>query len=428
MPPSLTTLPPELFSCVAANVESQSTLCHLARCSRQVYLSTIPHHRHVTILEHIGQAWQEEQQEEKRRQLHKFATLLVRRRDLAGFVRSFTLHIISPWMVKYNADKTLALLLSALPKVEKVVLYYFGAFQTPYLERMIQRSALIERPLDNLPSFRALTVVEHKPDGIVLWSVGFIASLLKLPAIQFISGGIGDLGNRWSHNFGEDKNLAELESSSSPLTSLNLSTFALSAADLGHILRAPKALKTFHYRVCPPAKLDFTEICHALGPQENCLESLGFHYDDVYELCFRHTDYEFFRSMTSFTRFKTLKVFKVPAIYLRNTDTRTGRECLMDIFPPKLETLHLTCLYEGSEGMLEAVEYLLSQKSPEQIPSLKGLILEENKWMPANLMDVLRRDTREPVIQRLNRVATAQGVSVDVIDANSNLIEYPWLR
>ena len=73
-------------------------------------------------------------------------------------------------------------------------------------------------------------------------------------------------------NFGvTDKNLIELDTSSSPI-----SPTILSAADLGHTLRGPKALKALFCRAYPPTAMNFTVIRHVLGPWENCLESLGF--------------------------------------------------------------------------------------------------------------------------------------------------------
>lgn len=101
-------------------------------------------------------------------------------------------------------------------------------------------------------------------------ATGFIASLLKLPVIQEISGCFGDT---WDDERGEinpvDKYLIELDSASSPLTTLDLVVCALSKADLGHMLRAPKAPKTPFYKVCPPAYIRFTDICHALLPQKS---------------------------------------------------------------------------------------------------------------------------------------------------------------
>lgn len=52
------------------------------------------------------------------------------------------------------------------------------------------------------------------------------------------------------------------------------------AADLNLMLRAPKALKIFSYKVCPHAYTSLKDVRHALGPQEDYLETLGLGYDE----------------------------------------------------------------------------------------------------------------------------------------------------
>lgn len=125
--------------------------------------------------------------------------------------------------------------------------------------------------------------------------------------------------------------------------------------------------------------------------------------------------------MTSFISFKALKVFKTAALFLEKTDNRTERHSLVNIFPPSLETLHLTRLKGDTESVLQAVEHLLAQKSSQQIPSLKYLILEESKWtigIRSKLVDVISptwKVSQETAIGRLYMVAAAHGVSVDII-------------
>ena len=139
--------------------------------------------------------------------------------------------------------------------------------------------------------------------------------------------------------------------------------------------------------------------------------------------------------MESFISFNALKVFKTVAIFLTKTVKGTGRHSLINIFPPNLETLHLTRFQARFESLLEALEHLLAQKSPQQIPSLKTLILEEfdyygtesGPWFgprPAKLMHVLWKDTQETAIGRLSEVAAAQGVSIDVIGEDSSIGEW----
>ena len=485
MSTSLTSLPPELLSCVVANIASQSTLCSLARCSRQLHFYTIPHlYRHVTIRERIPRR---EQQDGR---LRAFASLLIRRPDFAGLVRHFMLHVfgpswsvvdqpedfnepagleshVSPELVKVDQvfataanasslsieekikclrqfspthksyyDLILALLLPALLKVEKLVLDLDIEWDTYYFEQMIRRAACREEPFDIRPPFEALTIFFHphydseafihRSNALTPRSTGFIASLLKLPAIQEISGSfempweIEDDGSVPS-----DKDLENLNSASSPVTSLDLAVYALSTKDLGHILRAPKALKTLVYMVCAPACINFTDVRRALASQENCLESLSLDYDAACD-----SNVELLVSMTSFISFNTLKVFKTAAYLLAvmDTDHGTERDLLIDLFPPSLETLYLTRFHPCLTRVLTALEHLLAQKSPLQIPSLKELILDETDSIEpmdngpirqrsdARLMDLLWNNTQETVIGRLRRLAAVQGVSVHVIE------------
>ena len=459
----LTALPPELFSCVVANIASPPTLCNLARCSRQLYLCTIPHlYRHVTIHEKVVLP-----PERQNRRLKTLAVLLIRRPDLAGLVRHFTFCVAElsrgrgyhdelnepeDWegseLVKVNGafsttadasslskeekinclgqispvheshyDLVLALLLPALLKVEILVLDLDIVCNTYYFEHMMRRAACREKPFDSQPSFQALRVFAHSHNRFYSRSTNFFASLLKLPAIEEISGGFEDSLNGEDDSLRKDfpsgQDLKDLDSSSSPLTSLDLSVYVLSSTNLGNIFRAPKALKTLVYKLRRPYSLAFTEICHALKPQINYLESLHLDCDPA-----RRNNSEVTSPMPSFISFKTLKVFKTASKFLRH-------QSLIDIFPPSLETLHLTRFRVCIHGLLETLKHLLAQKSPRQIPSLKRIILDETKpfdplldprfgTRPPKMMTKLRRTTRCPDIVRLRRLAAAQGVSIDI--------------
>ncbi|MCJ1426541.1 hypothetical protein MMC29_004444, partial [Sticta canariensis] len=80
-------LPPELISCFAANID---TVYNLAQCSRQLYLCTIPLlYRHVTVPAGIDFI-----KPRLHRQLETFASLVLRRPDLARLVRSLTLQLL----------------------------------------------------------------------------------------------------------------------------------------------------------------------------------------------------------------------------------------------------------------------------------------------------------------------------------------------
>lgn len=131
--------------------------------------------------------------------------------------------------------------------------------------------------------------------------------------------------------------------------------------------------------------------------------------------------------MAPFISFKSLKVFKIAAFFLETSDNGIERNSLIDIFPPSLETLHLTRLHVSFESLLEALEHLLAQKSSSQIPALKKLVLDEtDSFGPmldpifgsraVKLKKVLWRGTQETAMGRLGRVAAAQGVSIDVLD------------
>ena len=475
---SLTSLPPELLSCIAANIASwhplrkpRPTLCNLARCSRQLHLCTIPHlYRHVDVLEILRRG---EQQDGRLRTL---ASLLIRRPDLAGHVRHFTLrvlgpeheesfnlpagpeHLASPELVKVgrvfatpaNAsslskeekinslgqfspthrshyDLILALLLPALLKVEKLVLHVDIECDTYYFEQMIRRAACRETPFDIRPPFEALKVFVHSDEGydaLSPRSTGFLASLLKLPAIQKISGGFEMPSFVEEENSGQvvpsHEGLADLDSSSSPVTSLDLAVYALSTADLGHILRAPKSLKTLVYRVCPPACINFTDVRRALASQENSLECLTLDCDAVCDM-----ENEIVGSMTSFISFNTLKSFQTAALFLATMKTHHGSERLrlFDMFPRSLEKLSLTRFHACFKGLLIALEHLLH--FPKRTPSLKTLVIDESYSFdptddmpisqtfgarPVQLRDLLWEDTQETILGRLHRLVAIRGV------------------
>lgn len=485
----LADLPTELIDCVVANIESRPTLCNLARCSRRLYLCTVPYlYRHVTVKDESGLLI-----EMPNTQLPQVASLLLSRPDLARLVRHFTLESAqrsdltedpsegyahtgyleefeefadsgyfeelenyadpedfdeleesaqgSKSAIKslslYDEEKferfrtlghapdddddlILALLLSALPRVEKVVLDLRSHHDTKHLEWMIGRAASRSRPFDGRPLFESLTFFGSSCDRVDVQSRDLMASLLKLPALQVISGCFGDA---WDDSFGEmkatDKNLIGLESASSPITDLNLVASALRKADLGHIFRAPKALRTLWYEFCPFTITPIKNLRHALRPQEKCLENLAFDYDEDYE-----NIYDLWRTlgvhgnfgpMSSFKSFNNLKVFKTAAFFLLRTENGTDFDNLIDLFPASLETLYLTSLVSCFSEVLVALEHLIAQKSPQQIPSLKTLILDESECHCLNsetLMDLSWKQTGEKALDRLGTVCVAQNVSL----------------
>lgn len=317
-------------------------------------------------------------------------------------------------------DSTLALLLPTLLKVQKLDIRLRSGFSNYYLERMIGRAARRERPFGTRPPFEALTSFVHSHKAADIRSTSFLASLLQLPAIKEISGGFG-VCDMWNYDSDEEQDLAKLESASSPLISLNLTAYDWISAYLSCIVQNPKALKTFFYTFHSDAGINFRKVRDALGPQANCLESLGFDYDEDYERYDRSAepDGTLYGPEKSFISFKSLKVFKTAALFLERPDSTTKDHGLVDILPPSLETLHLTRFHARSKKILEALVQLLGQKSPQQMPSLTKLILEEAEPCEPGvnhdkLIDVKWKRTNETAIGILSKVAAAKGVSIDV--------------
>ena len=481
MSASLAALPTEVVNCILANIKSKHTLCNLARCSRRLCLCTTPYlYRHVVIQEESGRG------ELRNGPLRELAPVLLRRPDLASLVRQFTLHAVPPSRMRAKSseeseypeeleyaaeseeevsakiakvdqglktaveawglpeeeeslwlrhlshthidhpDLILALLLPALLKVETLVRDFKPLDYASLLEPMMRRAARRERPFDVQPSFEVLRVFACARETDAR-TTDLIASLLQLPSIQEISGGfMNTLGNDEPGKRGAlEKCLLELDSYSSSLISLDLTAYSLSTASLVHILRAPKALQTFLYKVCECQCVDLRGIRHALGPQENSLESLVLNNDEervrthtvgFLDTLRRRTDSE---PMASLMSFNTLKFFKTAALFLETTDNGVGRDRLMNIFPLSLETLHLTDFQVCFESVLEAIERLLRQKSPWQIPSLTKVILEQSEYLSgfyASWQDEPWRNRQEAVIENLSLVAAAQGVSVGVLE------------
>ncbi|MCJ1265778.1 hypothetical protein MMC22_005658 [Lobaria immixta] len=480
---SLAALPPELASCVVARIASNATRCSLARCSRQLYFRTIPHlYRNIEIQE----AGRYEVPQDKR--LRNLASLLLQRPDLAGLVRSFTLHVrrdsttweinqfgeigepkgyeeskpdeeseesgeleelgdfeeahipaehawqlsieekidwlrqVSPFHRSYH-DLILAFLLPALLKVEKLVLDLESGVHLYYLEETMQRAARREHPFDVQPALEALTVFVHSHDMFNVLNAGLSGSLLRLPAMQEISGGfrtmfaMDDFDDDRRDSKAADENLREIIGFSSSLTTLDLAAYELYKADLLHMLRAPRSLKTLFYKAYPCNRLQLMDIRQALAPQENCLEILFLDSDEEY--------YEYSSicgPMPSFISFHTLKIFKTRAAQFLMTDN-AGCQSLIDMFPPNLETLHLIRFQARFASLLEALEHMLAQDSPQQIPSLKTLVLEEIPSdydlddTPSNLTDVVWKEGRQEHDPKggLGRVAATRGVLVYVI-------------
>ena len=452
---SLTALPTELLSLIASKIASKSTLCHLARCSRQLHLSTIPHlYRRIKL---------QEDEEQRDKKLIMLTASLLRRPDLARLVRQFSLHVLYSYQGKtFNLngafatafdpsglsqgevinfleqydhtdisrhDFILSFLLPSLLKVEKLVLDVEISIHSQFLGEALRKAVARERPLDTQPSFEMLKVFAQSPN---YYSKGrkleFLALLLKLPAIQEITGLFvkmeGPHEGYYDDGFDKEKfadsTLKELDSSSSPLTSLELATKDVPAVDMCHILRVPIALKKFSFLASSLYDIDCTNLPHALEPQKNSLESMTIYCSPRIQSA-RGEDYDF-APMGSFTRFSALKVFKTEGLFLTETVHGNDRYSLLNMFPPSLETLHLTRFQTDFNKLLEALERLLASKSAWQIPSLNNLILEETVYRrPSHtrLMEILLGDTQEVATEKLSGVARSQNVAFEVIEESA---------
>lgn len=332
-------------------------------------------------------------------------------------------------------DSALALLLPALVKVEKVILNMENWKDIHYLKGVIKLTVRkeVERHYATTlqgptQPFEALTVFMLCPQNKFdnkkkqKHSINLLVSLLRLPAIREIYGGFS----------ARHKNPIKIDSSSSSLTRLDLAGYAIGKASLNQILRAPKALKTLSYTVCLPTTFESAEIQQALQNQQPHLESLSLDYDVYREDHFavwsvpRIISSGYFKPIESFfnnnNTYHSLKFVKIAALILLTTEYGSNHDKLINFFPPTLEILHLTRFQRRFDGLLEALEYLLASKSEHHIPSLKKLVLEESTLSRAaknvKLMNVMWRDhTQETAMERLSRLAVAQGVSFVFIEA-----------
>lgn len=393
--------------------------------------------------------------------LQKLTSLLIRKPDLARLVRNFTLQTVkskfvvsqsdaitkpgkvdpafkaavrawnlfeeeeSDWLTALSEPREchhgsfLALLLPALPKLEKLVISLGHWNDIHHLKGMIKLAVRKEKRFGIQLPFEALTVFVCPQNQFYKkekFSINFLVALLKLPAIREISGGFS----------ARNKNPVKIDSSSSSLTRLDLAAYAVGKADLAQVLRAPKALKSLFYTVCLPTGFESVDIHHALRTQGPHLETLSLDYDVYHEPSLARWTVPgiiglgYFKPLKSFNNFNSLRVFKIAALILLTTEYGTNHDRLINFFPPSLELLHLTRFQGRFEGLLENLEHLLASKSSHHISSLRKLILEESTLAcgrNGKLMNVMWRDTQETAIERLSRLAVAQGVFFDVMEA-----------
>ena len=102
--------------------------------------------------------------------------------------------------------------------------------------------------------------------------------------------------------------------------------------------------------------MTFRDIRHALGPQPDSLESLGLDCDPC-----RDWYSKVFGPMTLSISFNALKAFMTATLFLIPGADKIERHSLANMFPPSLQTFHLTRFRAGFESLLDASEHLLAQ-------------------------------------------------------------------
>lgn len=334
----------------------------------------------------------------------------------------------------WHQDMILALLLPALPRLETLEL---DGTETKYLNMMMRKVVRREKPFDVKQAFQALRVFACS-DNMYQRGTEFLASLLQLPAIMEIRG---CFGVSWSEDevSAPEASLVALKSHASALTSLHLAVYQLSTENLGHVLRAPRALKTFAYRAVAPKFLNFRELRDALRSQEDWLETLSILYDEAeMDKLFPWGDVpptgfeERFGAMTSFASFKALKIFKLEAPFLEIINTGSGDDIspqrLINIFPSSLETLQLTHAQHYYEELINALNHLVSCKAPDaQIPSLTRIILQRiNSVGKLSYLNRMLRQRQSLLVDLLRDVAGPKEVVVEVVEGAVEMDGGTW--
>ena len=469
---SLNTIPKELLILIGAKITSQSSLCNLARCSRELYDLSIPRlYSHIDIHEEVRDGT--EQKDHKSKVL---AATLIIRPDLAQFVREFSLQVtraakiedpdsydipraaltgeadftpVNPsglsleeifklvgrfvYVHKMHHDWILSLLLPTMLNVERLTLDVTIPRFSHFFEKAMVAAGRKEPPFAVQPRFQNLKSYIHSHSWGNISSVSLLASLLKFPRIQEISGAFqhvhrslesddwhDDEGNELADPYDleadvfqakfTDRNLLELETSSSGLLSLDLAQITLDKYDLKHIFRAPRALVSLS--LDGNYSRTFRGVRNALKPHRDCLQSLTIYCE--WNMMVHH-DGDFI--MPSFKRFRALKSFTTAAVFLEAKNPPRQPRSLLRIFPPQLETLRITNFQTHLDGVLEALARLMARKS-RLIPSLENLILEEqmSRTGTTRLSHVLLPDTQEAAVTRMGRFARLQDVNLELVD------------
>ena len=285
----------------------------------------------------------------------------------------------------HNEDAVLALLLPALPKLQRVDLMMpHGA---KYVERMFERAAQNIKPFDSWPSFPYLTQIldvwHDKHNG---GSSHKLAKYFKLPAID------GVFMHRYGVGSAKDPSFASLVSASSTVTHIELKQCQPLAQELGHMIRACKELKTLIYEkgeghITYYAGFRTPGVRKAMQSAEATLENLWLDYQSHVlsgETCWNYDDegedgsFDDDISPMSFSGFAKLKHLRIALIFLLGIDEINQSRAfkLVDHLPPSLEILHITHCVDGRNDILiEHLEEVLSLKDT-RMPHLKQVIIE----------------------------------------------------
>ena len=283
----LPTMPPELLSRICAHVSSKETLKNIAVCSKQFYDIAIPHLYHSLELRAERVV---EDSGPDRFHLKHLTELFLRRPKLASYVRRLSLRPVftdswtrhpekvdietarqfplradiktairnashseeeeAKWLKDCMNDPRdhegcddplLGVLLLTLTRLESLDLE-FPIFPN-YVTRTFERSARKEVPFDVTPSLEHLREIlwVHDDDK---YGGRLCAPFFELPALRAIF--MHRIGSSDSE---ENEGLKALESGSSVAEHVELRDVRLNPEDTKHILRIPKALKTFVYEI-----------------------------------------------------------------------------------------------------------------------------------------------------------------------------------
>ena len=424
-------LPPEILQAIIKQVEDKSTLCKLVRCSHYLYEVTVPFlYEHVELYDYEGGT-----------SMHWFmylrplTSLLLQRADLAYLVRRLTMreefsdgydsrfkveeglpantvevadifkHAVEAashnqeeekeWLTHLSwadhADAMIALLLPALPRLEKLDLQLM--YDSMYFERMLKRAGLREKPFDKQPAFLALKDFMHTwYDEKYGMSPMYVAMFLRLPAIDRIFGHrIGSADEQ------EDQTLAMLDVGSSTVTHLEFKDCKLSTEDITQLLKVPQNLTAFIYELgsghLSYTGYNFKAIREALVPQAHSLENLWLGYEKRYGICFLD-EIDDTTPIPSFASFNKLKTLKIATVFLFGSEGHlsgraeeevdvsgerywndTTRRRLVSLFPQSLETLHILHYEDHTYHTPKALADLLVNKS-QNVPKLNKLVIE----------------------------------------------------